>query len=194
VRAEAAEGNGGNSTANHLTLIIRQVLLTFEEPALYLSGHVDNYESTVLLKHTKPALLQGLYYLKRKASACKKVLLLTDDLILFLRTTSTQESAVQDVRDLYTKLLMLYDQVLEDVTNLLSTYLSLTAQKTNEVMKVLTIFSVFFMPLTFIVGVYGMNFRLMPELQQDWGYPAVLVLMLVISVSLFFWMRKKKWI
>jgi magnesium transporter len=194
IRKEELE-NGQNTTINNLiTRILRYGLKSFEQPALILSEEIDNYETTVLLKHTKPTLLQGLYYIKRKASACKKVLLLTADLVNYLKSTDENYSSLQDVRDLYLKLLHLYDQVLEDVNNLLNTYLSLTTQKTNEVMKILTIFSVFFMPLTFIVGVYGMNFRHLPELNYKWGYPAVLLLMAVITIVIYSWFRRKKWL
>ena len=66
------------------------------------------------------------------------------------------------------------DELLEDVNNLLSIQLALASHRTNEVVRVLTVFSVFFLPLTFIVGIYGMNFQFMPELRQRWGYPAVM--------------------
>ncbi len=194
VKIEEIDNNHECSTCSLVTKIIRHALQTFEQPALTLGEQVDTYEATVLLKHTKPSLLHGLYYLKRKASTCKKVLLLTDDLIHFLKATEADASMVQDVQDLYTKLILLYEQVLDDVTNLLNTYLSLTAQKTNQVMKILTVFSVFFMPLTFIVGVYGMNFRYMPELDKPWGYPVVLGVMALITIVIFFWFKRKKWL
>ncbi len=73
-------------------------------------------------------------------------------------------------------------------------YMSFAAQKTNDVMKVLTIFSVFFMPLTFIVGIYGMNFEFMPELKQKWGYPIVLIVMAIVTGVIYQWFRKKKWL
>lgn len=73
-------------------------------------------------------------------------------------------------------------------------FISFSAQKTNDVMKVLTIFSVFFMPLTFIVGIYGMNFEFMPELKQKWGYAAVLILMVIVTVLIYLYFKKKKWL
>lgn len=64
----------------------------------------------------------------------------------------------------------------------------------NEVIKVLTIIATVFMPLTFIVGIYGMNFHFMPELGWHWGYPAVLLLMAVIAGGMLIFFRRKKWI
>ncbi len=190
-----AQGEGEQCSTDALVIrMLRAVLQRYEEPVMKLGEQIDVYESTVLLKHTRPALLHGLYYIKRKAAACKKVLLLTDDLLSFLKSVTKDKSAVQDARDLYTKLILLYDQVLDDVNNLLNTYLSLTAQKTNEVMKVLTIFSAFFMPLTFIAGIYGMNFQQMPELSLRYGYPAVLISMLLVSLVIFLYFRKKRWL
>jgi magnesium transporter len=61
-------------------------------------------------------------------------------------------------------------------------------------MKVLTIIATIFMPLTFIAGVYGMNFENMPELKWSWGYPAVLLLMFFISITMFIFFWKKKWL
>jgi magnesium transporter len=194
IKVDELDKHDDTTTANLVARIVQHVLATYEHPAIVLGEEVDVYETTMLLKRTKPAMLRGLYYIKRKAATCRKMLLLTDDVVSFLRSTKADEAATQDVRDLHTKLLMLYDEVLDDVSSLMNTYLSLTAQKTNDVMKVLTIFSVFFMPLTFIVGIYGMNFRFMPELEQRWGYPVTLGVMAVITIIIFFWFKKRKWL
>jgi magnesium transporter len=61
-------------------------------------------------------------------------------------------------------------------------------------MRVLTVFSAFFLPLTFIVGIYGMNFHYMPELNWHLGYPFALVMMVVVVIIIFVWFRKKKWL
>jgi magnesium transporter len=86
------------------------------------------------------------------------------------------------------------DELLEDVNNLLSIQLALASHRTNEVVRVLTVFSVFFLPLTFIVGVYGMNFQYMPELHKRWGYPAVLVGMGLLTLVIYLWFRKRGWL
>ncbi|WP_430791132.1 magnesium/cobalt transporter CorA [Virgibacillus flavescens] len=72
-------------------------------------------------------------------------------------------------------------------------YLSLNAHQTNRTMQVLTVISVIFMPLTFIVGIYGMNFTFMPELDEKYGYFIVWAVMLMISIGMFLWFRKKGW-
>jgi len=79
--------------------------------------------------------------------------------------------------------------LLDSLENL---YLSSVGQRTNEVVRTLTVFSAIFLPLTFIVGLYGMNFKVMPELEWAWGYPMALVLMAIVAASMIFWMRQKK--
>jgi len=73
-------------------------------------------------------------------------------------------------------------------------YLSSISNKMNEVMKALTIIATIFIPLTFIVGVYGMNFKYMPELEWHWGYFAVVFVMLAIGVTMVTYFRKIKWL
>lgn len=80
------------------------------------------------------------------------------------------------------------------VSGMLDVYLSSISNRMNEIMKVLTIIATIFIPLTFIAGIYGMNFRNMPELEWGWGYPLVLVLMLVIGVVMLLWFRRKRWL
>ncbi len=111
-----------------------------------------------------------------------------------IRTIPKDDPALKDVKDQHLKILTLYNQILEDVNNLMNLYMSFAAQRTNDVVKILTIFSVFFMPLTFIVGIYGMNFDFMPELRSRWGYPAVLIVMALITVIIYLWFKKNKWL
>ncbi len=69
-----------------------------------------------------------------------------------------------------------------------------TAQRTNETMKVLTMMASVFIPLTFIVGVYGMNFHHMPELEWRWSYPILWIVMITLAVSMFVGFRRRGWI
>jgi magnesium transporter len=97
------------------------------------------------------------------------------------------------------------EELIEDVNSLLSIQLALAQHRTSEVVRVLTVFSVFFLPLTFIVGIYGMNFAPeppehrpltmnMPELYHPYGYIGVLALMLLIAVIQLVIFKKKKWL
>jgi magnesium transporter len=177
-----------------VTRIIWNALETYEDPANRLAEHVDFYENQIIHRQTDQDQLEALFLIKREASLSNKVLLLLREPINHVHPHGDNQSAIQDLRDQHLKMLTLYNQVLEDVNNLMNMYMSFTAQKTNDVVKVLTIFSVFFMPLTFIVGIYGMNFEFMPELQSRWGYPAVILVMIVVTSVIYFWFKRKKWL
>jgi magnesium transporter len=86
------------------------------------------------------------------------------------------------------------EELVEDVNNLLSIQLALASHRTNEVVRVLTVFSVFFLPLTFVVGIYGMNFDFMPELRQRWGYPAIIIGMGIVTLAIYTWFRRRGWL
>jgi magnesium transporter len=100
----------------------------------------------------------------------------------------------EDMRDYYLRLETDTDDLNENIGHLLNLYISLASQKTNDVMRILTVFSAFFLPLTFIVGVYGMNFQHMPELSAQWGYPGVIIFMILVTILIFQWFKRKKWL
>lgn len=82
----------------------------------------------------------------------------------------------------------------EMLSGLLDIYISSVSNKMNEVMKVLTIFASIFIPLTFIAGIYGMNFEYMPELHWQWAYPALWIVFVALAGGLLVYFRKKKWL
>lgn len=174
--------------------IIWHALETFAKPAILLSDKVDFYESEIMLRKSSEDQVQTLYLIKHQASVIHKVLMLMAEPINHQHPEKNERAAVQDMRDQYLKMLTLYNQILDDVNNLMNLSMSVSAKRTNEVMRVLTIFSVFFMPLTFIAGIYGMNFKFMPELNHKWSYPAVLFVMALVTVIIYFWFKRKRWI
>lgn len=103
------------------------------------------------------------------------------DVLVYLRDTLDHCAQLADVVDSHRDL----------ASGLLNTYLSLVGMRTNDVMKVLTIMSSIFIPLTFMAGIYGMNFDAMPELHEPWAYPALLLVMVATAVAMlaFFWRR-----
>ena len=101
------------------------------------------------------------------------------------------------LRDVYDHVIHVIDNIdsyRELVTGMLDTYLSSVSNRMNEVMKVLTIIATIFIPLTFIVGVYGMNFQHMPELGWRWAYPAVWGVMAGIAVSMLVFFKRRRWL
>jgi magnesium transporter len=101
------------------------------------------------------------------------------------------------LRDLYDHTVHVIDSVetMRDImTGTLDVYLSSVSNRLNQVMKVLTVMSSIFIPLTFIVGVYGMNFHYMPELEWRWGYPAVWLFMFALTGVLLTLFNRKKWL
>jgi magnesium transporter len=80
------------------------------------------------------------------------------------------------------------------LSGMLDIYLSSLNNRMNAVMKVLTIIATIFMPLTFLAGVYGMNFKHMPELDWPWGYPLILVVMAFVAILMLTLFRRKKWL
>jgi magnesium transporter len=101
------------------------------------------------------------------------------------------------LRDVYDHIGQLMDEIdvgRDMLSSMLEIYLSNKSNKMNEVMQFLTVISTIFIPLTFIAGVYGMNFRYMPELDYKIAYPAVIFLMLVIALVQLVYFRNKKWL
>ena len=101
---------------------------------------------------------------------------------------------LRDVHDHVVQLLDLLENYREMTASLLELHLSMVNHRLNEVMKLLTVISTIFIPLTFLVGVYGMNFKYMPETEQWWGYPACLLVMGVLAATMLRWFRKRGWV
>jgi magnesium transporter len=111
------------------------------------------------------------------------------------------KSVYQDVKELIEKLLFNLKEIHENILSLIHLHVSISSHKinelshkTNEIIRVLTIFSVFFLPLNFIAGVYGMNFEFMPELKSPLGYPIVIGAMVFVVLSLLVWFWKRGWL
>jgi magnesium transporter len=171
------------------------ILNTYESPTKNAMEMLERYEEAIFDNNEPASIIKRLYLLRRKASVYKKMLFLFNELIKKQSLLSESwESYLKEAIDDGQKLEYYSDQLYEDANNLLNIHLSLASHRTNEVMKVLTILTVFFLPLTFIVGIYGMNFNYMPEMRSDYGYAGVWVVMITISVGIYFWFRSKGWL
>lgn len=174
--------------------IFSEMLLTFEPPISWLSDKMDDSEKEIFLKKHGKISIEQLYFQKSKARICRKLLQFSHNVLNQLTVRPELFSKLQDIKESVVHYMLQLDEVLEDAQSILNTHISLTAQKNNDVMKVLTVFSAFFLPLTFIVGVYGMNFSYMPELNWPWGYYATWGVMIGISVVIFLWFKRKKFV
>ncbi|PCC99423.1 magnesium/cobalt transporter CorA [Halopseudomonas pelagia] len=178
-----------------LDAVVDQYFLALEE----LSEQIETLEDQ-LIENPQPANLRQIHHYKREMLILRKAVWpLREVLGRLSRDESPLISAetrvfLRDVYDHTIHVMDTIDTLRELLVGLLDLYLSSINNRMNEVMKVLTIIATLFMPLTFIAGVYGMNFELMPELEWRWGYPAVMALMLLISGSLLYSFRRRGWI
>ncbi len=174
--------------------VVKSAFATYEEPVMKVDKEIDFYESRIFLKKRIPDLLKNLYLIKRKSYVIRKLFNLSKEIIDNLGVIHKNNPMQQDLEDYYVKYDTQIEEVYDSINSLLNIYISLSSQRTNEVMRTLTVFTAFFLPLTFIVGVYGMNFKFMPELDKPLGYPAVLFLMFAITVFIWVWFKRKGWI
>jgi magnesium transporter len=164
-----------------------------------LGERVESLEEE-LITNPIPETLRAIHHLKRELIFLRKSVWPLRELIGALERGESrlfEEETTVFLRDVYDHTIQVIDTVetLRDMASgMLDVYLSSVSNKMNEVMKVLTIIATIFIPLTFIAGIYGMNFEFMPELKWHWGYPIVWVIIIVIAIVMLFYFRKKRWL
>ena len=172
--------------------IVKLMLDTFQKPTIELSKQISDIEKTIFLKDHRKILLEELYFIKSQSRILKKVLHITQSVIDHASPSLSTSSQYQDIKDELLNLITYNDESVENSTQLMATYLSISDQKNNEVVRLLTIFSAFFLPLTFIVGLYGMNFEIMPEIKWKFGYLYSVILMIIVVIVIYLWFRRKR--
>ena len=177
-----------------LDAIVDNYFLVLEE----LGEEIERIEEK-LVKDPTPRTLQTIHDLKRDSLFLRKSIwplrevingLVKSESLLIKPTTEIY------LRDVYEHTIQVIDTVetfRDMISGMLDIYLSSISNRMNEVMKVLTIFAAIFIPLTFVAGIYGMNFKYMPELEWRWGYFMVLGLMAIIGGTLVAYFKNKKW-
>jgi magnesium transporter len=172
--------------------ILNAMVTSYNDPLTLQTEKMDAMEKTIFLKDGETISIRDLYYQKSKARISRKLLIMTQAVIGQLEIDPIFQTKLQDIKDTLTHAILLYEEVNEDANNLTNTYLSISAQKNNDVMKLLTVFSAFFLPITFIAGVYGMNFDYMPELRSPLGYFVTLGAMALVGAVIYVWFRRKR--
>ncbi|MEF9475978.1 MAG: magnesium/cobalt transporter CorA [Candidatus Mariimomonas ferrooxydans] len=170
-----------------------------------IGGEIEYIEDELIANPT-PETLHKIHFIKREMIFLRKSVWPLREIISGLEREESlliKESTNIYLRDLYDHTIQVIDSVetfRDMISGMLEIYLSSISNRINEVMKVLTIFAAIFIPLTFIAGVYGMNFNPgksplnMPELNWYLGYPFALVLMAGIAAVMLFFLKRKKWL
>lgn len=179
-------------TEDLLIYLIHKMVGSYQSPLNELDKKIEEFEKTIFLKDYSKVSLEDLYFLKTQTRITKKLLQLFQNVTNQIEVSESNKTALQDIKDTLLNLILNYDEVLENANNLLNSYHSVNSQKSNDVMKLLTIFSAFFLPLTFVAGIYGMNFENMPELRWQFGYFMTLSIMAIIAIIIYFWFKRKK--
>ena len=164
-----------------------------------IGNHLEDLES-VVVSDPSPQLLSQLNQFKNQLVNMRRGIWpqreaigqlargdegsISADVRLHLRDTHDHCVQITEVTEMYREM----------VTGLMGVYLSAIGNRTNEVMKVLTITATIFIPLTFLAGIYGMNFEFMPELHNKWGYPAVWCVMIAVSAAMIVFFYRRGWI
>jgi len=164
-----------------------------------MGERIEQFENAVYAEPT-PEILQSIHELKREIIYFRKQVWPMREVLNNLQKTESplvQQTNKLFIRDVYDHTIQVIDTIesfRDIIAGMMDLYLSTVSNRMNEVMKVLTIMATLFIPLTFIAGIYGMNFKFMPELEWKWSYPVLWAVLLVISGCMLFYFRRKKWL
>lgn len=164
-----------------------------------IEDEIELIEET-LMTDLSMKIPESIQELKRKIIFIRKAVLPIRELTYRLERSESEfinDSTRLYLRDLYDHVIRITEHIdgfQEMAKSLMDLYHSSVSSRMNEIMKVLTIISTVFIPLSFIAGVYGMNFKYMPELEFKWGYPVIWILIISVVTVMLVFFRKKKWI
>lgn len=161
---------------------------------------IELLEGRVLKDADASSVVAEIFEVKRSLAKIRRVASHQRDVVQRLARGEfdlIEESALpfyRDVADHFVRVTDLADTYRDLLGSILDMYMSVQGQKLNEIMKVLTLMSTIMLPMTFIAGIYGMNFDVMPELHHKYGYPGAIALMAVVAIGLRVWFKKRRWI
>lgn len=186
--------------ADYLAYAIIDVMIDSNFAVLESFGEaMEDIEADVLENPSRDAT-QKLYHIKGQVVHLRRVLWPLREVINFIARGDSGFFSrpvwpfLRDVADHALHVLDAADAIREQASGLMELHLGALGNRTNDVMKVLTIMASIFIPLTFIAGVYGMNFKDMPELDASYGYPLTLLVMALVAVGMLIYFRHKKWL
>ena len=183
----------------HLLYLVYNELISYYHPVIDdIATDIEELEEEIF-RDPKPVHLEQIWKLRSQLSTVRKVMLPHRQVFNHLATGSPEEISDSEAlyyRDVFDQILHVIDVVdlqREQLSTLRDLYLSSISQRTNDIMRVLTVISAIILPMTLIAGIYGMNFQHMPELALRWAYPAALSLMLAVGAGMAIFSKRKGW-
>ncbi len=178
-----------DAIVDHYFIVVEEIsdkIEALEEMLISAEPHEDTTLEIQELKRTMLRIRRAVFPLREVVSRLEK-----GDKGLI------HEHTINYIRDLYDHMIQVSEniEIYREMTwGLMDMYMTTISHKMNEVMKVLTIMASIFIPLTFLAGVYGMNFENMPELEWKYGYPAILLIMLILFIGMMVYFKRKRWL
>ncbi|HET9065971.1 MAG TPA: CorA family divalent cation transporter [Gemmatimonadales bacterium] len=183
------------TTVAVLAAVILAILDSYDFPLGSNEAALDAFEENIFDDDLPAPTLRDMHNLKRRIGLTRRLLWqMSNVLAKLVPPAERAEPVYQDMRESAEAYLFWVEQIYDEVNQLLQLHLAMASNRTNDVMRVLTVFSAFFLPLTFVVGVYGMNFANMPELHARAGYFIVLGVMALMSIGIWAWFRRRGWL
>lgn len=194
------KGRVRNMGADYLLYVLLDAIVdSYFLIADKISEFIESLED-LLISNPDNTTLEDIHILKREILVFRRFVLPLKEVIGKLEKSDSKlitERTNLYFRDVYDHTIQIIDNIeafRDMISGMLDIYLSSVSNKMNEVMKILTIIATIFIPLTFIAGLYGMNFKFMPELTYKWGYFIVLGVMAIVSIIMITYFKRKKWL
>lgn len=197
------EAGKGTIRGRKVDFLLYRLIDTVVDHYFYVTEHInekiDKLEETVIKDDTNNFVYE-VQKLKKKIINLRRVITPVREILMFVKKDqnlffdSQTQVYLDDVYEHVIQLIDILETQKEALTSILELHTSLLGQKMNQIMKVLTIMATIFIPLTFVAGIYGMNFQYMPELQWKYGYFVVWGIMLSIFLVMLYFFRKRNWL
>ena len=184
-----------------LYLLFRAVIVEhYQHSFKHLTQQLEGLEDRVLVGRGRESVYRDILFMREEIKPWNEPLLELEDFLEFVKDAESKFISEEEgkifTKGLYREiesLLAFYDRLRVMITEIMSLHMAAVERNTSRVNQLLTVIATIFLPITFIASIYGMNFEYMPELEQPWGYPAVLTLMAVVAISLIIFMKRRRW-
>jgi magnesium transporter len=174
--------------------IILSIIRTYDEPADSLQDVYDDFEAVILTTRRESLDMSRIYQFRRQLFVMKKLLRQSGDAILRSKDFWVDSpSLLQDLKENLDQVYFELDEISGNFEHLFQVHIALNDQRTNDVMKILTVFSAVLLPLNFLASFYGMNFTQIPGLDSEHTLMTVVLIMILICVVAIWYFRRKGW-